>query len=124
MIHLSLLKIGQHWRIEFPQMSIYPFMPIKPPPILEARKPFTRVENIISFAQIIQNHVLEDTGFPDRHVKQANYKVIKDTTMPAALVETGFLSNSEEEMALFSESTQNKIASAIVDAIKEFLTVQ
>lgn len=81
-------------------------------------------ENSISFAQIVQNHVLEATGFPDRHVKQADYKVIKDTTMPAALVETGFLSNSDEESALFSESTQNKISSAIVDAIKEFLSVQ
>ncbi|MCY9670601.1 N-acetylmuramoyl-L-alanine amidase family protein [Paenibacillus alginolyticus] len=81
-------------------------------------------ENSISFAQIIQNHVLEATGFPDRHVKQANYKVIKDTTMPAALVETGFLSNSEEEAALFSENTQNKIASAIVDAIREYLSIK
>jgi N-acetylmuramoyl-L-alanine amidase len=81
-------------------------------------------ENSISFAQIVQNHVLQATGFPDRLVKQADFRVIKDTTMPAALVETGFLSNSEEEAALFSDDTQNKIASAIVDAIKEFLSVQ
>jgi N-acetylmuramoyl-L-alanine amidase len=80
-------------------------------------------QNSLAFAQIVQNHVLVATGFPDRHVKQANYKVIKYTKMPAALVKTGFLSNSEEEAALFSENTQNKIASAIVEAIKEFLSV-
>jgi N-acetylmuramoyl-L-alanine amidase len=75
------------------------------------------------FARILQKHVQAATGFSDRGVKQANYLVIKDTSMPAALVEVGFLSNAKEEKALFTAANQVKIASAMVEAFKEYFHI-
>lgn len=74
-----------------------------------------------SFAEVIHRHVLAATGFPDRNVKQADFRVIKSTTMPAALIELGFLSNPEEEAEMYREEFQNRVAQAIVAALKEYL---
>ncbi|XEC92679.1 N-acetylmuramoyl-L-alanine amidase [Paenibacillus tarimensis] len=73
------------------------------------------------FAQTIHKHVLKGTGLPDRYVKQAGFVVIKQTTMPAVLVEAGYLSNKEDEKALFTESVQNRIAAELVAGIKAYL---
>jgi N-acetylmuramoyl-L-alanine amidase len=82
---------------------------------------FFNRKNSLVFAQIIQKHVQKATGFPDRHVYHENFRVIKNTIMPAALAEVGFLSNAEEEKALFMEQNQDKVAAAMVDGIKEYL---
>jgi N-acetylmuramoyl-L-alanine amidase len=42
------------------------------------------------------------------------------TTTPSVLVETGFLSNSKEEVFLTSENGQDLIASGIYRAFKEY----
>jgi N-acetylmuramoyl-L-alanine amidase len=82
---------------------------------------FINRKNSLFFAQIVQKHVQKATGFPDRHVEYENFRVIKNTIMPAALVEVGFMSNAAEEKALFMDQNQDKIATAIVDGIKEYL---
>ena len=73
------------------------------------------------FAHIIHKHVLEATGFADRNVRQEKYKVVRDTNMPAVLVEVGYLSNPNDEALMFSESFQKRVAKAIVAGIKEQL---
>ncbi|MNC78377.1 N-acetylmuramoyl-L-alanine amidase LytC precursor [compost metagenome] len=60
-------------------------------------------------------------GLKDRGVKNGNLEVIRNTKMPAVLLELGFLSNAEEEVALLTEDMQMKAAQAIVDGIKEYL---
>ncbi|MNP30441.1 N-acetylmuramoyl-L-alanine amidase LytC precursor [compost metagenome] len=62
-------------------------------------------------------------GLKDRGVKNGSLQVIRETTMPAVLLEIGFLSNSSDEAIMFSEDVQNKAARAIVDGIKEYLGV-
>lgn len=74
-----------------------------------------------SFAQTIHKHVVNDTGFRDRNVRQQEYKVLRLAKMPAALIEVGYLTNPDQEKLLFDEDFQNKIAHAIVNAIKEYL---
>ena len=56
-------------------------------------------------------------GVKTRHVKDENYQVIRDTTMPAALMEIGFLSNPSERAELQSEEYQNTIAQAIANGV-------
>lgn len=73
-----------------------------------------------SLAKVMHKHVLAATGFTDRKVKSANYKVLRETAMPATLLEVGFLSNATEESILFSDSFQNRVAQAIVDGLKEY----
>lgn len=72
-------------------------------------------------ADIVHRHLIEALGFKDRGVKSGNLEVLRNTTMPAVLLEIGFLSNLVEEQAMLSESVQNTAAQAIVDGIKEFL---
>ena len=44
--------------------------------------------------------------------------------MPAVLVEIGYLSNKDQEAVMYDEAFQDKIAQAIVDAIKEYLDLE
>jgi N-acetylmuramoyl-L-alanine amidase len=74
----------------------------------------------IGLAQIMHKHLLETTGFPDRRVKQADYRVIMSTTMPAVLLEAGFISNPIEEKFIFDSDFQNRVAEAIVKALREY----
>ena len=73
-----------------------------------------------AFTQVMHKHLLEATGFRDRGVKQANFKVIRDANMVSVLLETGFLSNAAEEAKLFTDDMQQRIAQGIVDGLKEY----
>ena len=55
-----------------------------------------------------------------RGVKQARFVVLHQASMPAILVETGFISNPSEQRFLTSDWGQSIIASAIYRAIRNF----
>ena len=52
-----------------------------------------------------------------RESKEENFEVLRDTTMPAVLIELGFMSNPEELENLLSEEYQETLASAIAEGI-------
>ncbi|RNB81445.1 AMIN domain-containing protein [Brevibacillus nitrificans] len=76
--------------------------------------------NSKTFAQIVHKHLQGATGFTDRGYKASGYYVIKNTKMPAVLTETGFLSNPTENAKLTNPAFQDKIAQALVAAIREY----
>ena len=78
-------------------------------------------EQSTQFASIIQNQFRERAGRIDRGVKQAGFWVLYMTTMPSVLVETGFITNSEEEKFLNSKEGQDYIASAIYRATRDYI---
>jgi N-acetylmuramoyl-L-alanine amidase len=53
-------------------------------------------------------------------IEQAPLRALVGASMPAVLVEMGFLSNPEQEQQLASSDYQNTIAQALVDAIVHF----
>jgi N-acetylmuramoyl-L-alanine amidase len=55
-----------------------------------------------------------------RGVKQGGFLVLRHATMPAVLVEAGFLSHPEEEKWLISEEGQSAVASSIANAVKAY----
>lgn len=71
-------------------------------------------------AGLVEQQFKERVGRNARGVKQAGFLVISYTTMPAVLVELGFLTNSGEEDFLQSEQGQDYMASAIYRAFKEY----
>lgn len=60
-------------------------------------------------------------NLPDRGVKQAPFVVLKGATMPAVLVEVGFLSNAREAKQLADSGYQQRLAAAIASGIEGFL---
>jgi N-acetylmuramoyl-L-alanine amidase len=56
----------------------------------------------------------------DHGVRQAGFLVLYKTTMPSLLVETGYLSNAQEEQYLMSEKGQQSIAEAIFRAVQQY----
>lgn len=76
------------------------------------------------FADFIHQYIMQGTGLPNRNVKQANFRVIKNTTMPAILIESGFLSNSIDEAAMFKEDFQYNMANSIVSGLKAYLEIK
>jgi len=72
------------------------------------------------FAQIMQDHLVSETGARDRRIRgDRPFLVCSQSTMPALLIETGFMSNPEELALLVTEEYQRKIAVAIYNAIVE-----
>lgn len=72
------------------------------------------------FANAIQRGLIALTERRDRGVKAAGFQVLRDTSMPATLVELGFITNTEEEQLLQKEEFQNACAKAIVKGIDDF----
>jgi N-acetylmuramoyl-L-alanine amidase len=54
--------------------------------------------------------------------RDAGIRVLQATGMPSVLIETGFLSNVEEEQYLNSEEGQDEVARNILDALKRYKT--
>ncbi len=69
----------------------------------------------------VQRHLNTLPGVPDRGVKQAPFVVLTGATMPAILVEVGFLTNPDEAGRLEDPAYQQRVARAIADGIVDFL---
>ncbi len=54
------------------------------------------------------------------NVEQARFVVLKSLDIPSILVETGFISNLQEEKKLCSEQYQQQLAQAIMNGIKSY----
>ncbi|HHU62200.1 MAG: N-acetylmuramoyl-L-alanine amidase CwlD [Bacillota bacterium] len=68
-------------------------------------------------AESIQTELVRHLGPNNRVAQTGNFRVLRDTSMPATLVEVGFLSNPQEAQKLSEVSYQKKIASAIFDGV-------
>jgi N-acetylmuramoyl-L-alanine amidase len=53
--------------------------------------------------------------------RQKGIWVLQATAMPSVLIETGFITNKEEEDYLNSEQGQNETAQAVVNAVKKYI---
>ena len=74
-------------------------------------------------ARRIQKQILRvSPGSPDRGVKQGRYYVIKNTRMPAVLVEIGFLTGRLDARRLEKTAHRKRMAYAIAKGILEYLS--
>jgi len=74
----------------------------------------------VSFATEIQQQFKSHLSSTDRSVKQAGFLVLRQSSMPSVLIETGFLSNQAEANYLNSEDGQRNIALSIFEAFSKF----
>ena len=78
------------------------------------------LDQSIQMADKVQNQFRERVGLKDRSVRQAGFLLLYRTTMPGVLIETGFLSNKDDESFLLSKKGQTYIASAIFRAFRDY----
>lgn len=88
---------------------------------------FSLMQNVydhqsISFAGKVQEQFRERARRKDRGVKRQGLLVLAQTSMPGVLIETGFVTNPNEEKYLTSEEGQDYIASAIFRAFRDYKT--
>ena len=77
------------------------------------------LDHSIVFATKLQEQ-FKSIGRSDRGVRQAGFLVLYRTTMPSVLIETGFLTNVEEEKFLADPESQKKMAQSIFKAFSEY----
>lgn len=72
------------------------------------------------FAGHVESEFKTNTKLKSRGVKQAGFLVLWKTAMPGVLIETGFLTNSNDRKVLSKDSGQANIAKAIFNAVKKY----
>jgi N-acetylmuramoyl-L-alanine amidase len=78
------------------------------------------VEQSINFASSVRNEMKNCVKWKDRGVKQAEYLVLRKSSMPRILIELDFLTNPDAESFLTSEAGQRKYAKAICNAFTQY----
>lgn len=68
----------------------------------------------------IQRRLLGATGLEDRGLRRARFVVLREASMPAALVECAFLTASKDLAFLRSEAGRDKIARGIYEGIADW----
>lgn len=80
----------------------------------------TRATLSKKLAAAILTPLIRRTEAQSRGVKKGNFYVIRETSMPAVIVEGGFISNPEERVQLKSLEYQEKIARGVVEGIDSY----
>lgn len=83
---------------------------------------FYHSDGSLRLASAIQTEAIKSTGATDKGTATANYYVLRNSTMPAVLVEMGFLSNQAEAAKMGSDSYRSQIAKGIMAGIKDYFT--
>jgi N-acetylmuramoyl-L-alanine amidase len=77
------------------------------------------LDQSILFAEKVQKE-FRNIGRYDRGVRQAGFLVLYKTTMPSVLIETGFLTNPNEEKFLADVEGQTKMANSMFAAFEKY----
>lgn len=80
-----------------------------------------RMNKSKTLAQAILDKTLLNTQAKSRGVKHGNYAVIRETTMPAVLIEGGFLTNASEMEKIKNAAYLKSLALGIAQGIQEYL---
>lgn len=79
-----------------------------------------RTKNSRRLAKTVLAKMLSNTGAFSRGVKEGNFCVIRETHMPAILVEAGFITNQEEMHKMRDDRYLDSIAMAIANGLEEY----
>ncbi len=75
-----------------------------------------------TLAEVVRNTILQSIGtIKDRGTRKARFYVLRKSSMPSILVETGYMTGREDNPRLGSAEYQNRMAEAIARGILKYL---
>lgn len=74
----------------------------------------------IDFAKMLQTNVCRAANRPNKGVHQSNLAVLRLTSMPACLIELGFITTADEEALLNDKARLDQMAVGIYNAFVEY----
>jgi len=77
-------------------------------------------EKNMLLAYQMQKSFEKNLGMEDRGVKRARFQVLREATMPAVLIEGGFMSHPAEGRKIFDPAYRKQMARAVVDGIQAY----
>lgn len=72
-------------------------------------------------AEVVHRTVMEEVSPRDRRVRQARFYVLRNTSMPSILIETGFVTGAEDAANLRDPGYRSRMAAAIARGILRYL---
>ncbi len=78
-------------------------------------------DNGLSLARTVHNRILQSLNIKDRRVRKARFYVLRKSSMPSILVETGYVTGREDAAKLSTSAYQNQMAEAIAQGILQYL---
>lgn len=73
-----------------------------------------------TFANMVQNALVEEFGLRDRKTKHGDLYVIRETNDPAILIETGFISNDTDFGIITAPDYPERFANVVYECILEY----
>lgn len=73
-----------------------------------------------ALAEMIQDNLNDALDIRNRGIKQAPFRVLMGATMPAVLVEVGFISNADEEQKLRRPAFKEQLAEVLYESIRQY----
>jgi N-acetylmuramoyl-L-alanine amidase len=78
------------------------------------------VDQSLILARILQREFESRVALSTRSIEQAPLRVLESANMPAALIEMGYLTNSEQEQQLAGGDFQSAVVASVTDAVSRF----
>ncbi|WP_346216648.1 N-acetylmuramoyl-L-alanine amidase [Caldifermentibacillus hisashii] len=79
-----------------------------------------RIAKSIELAKTIQQTMVSYTGARNNGIAGQTFSVVRETEVPATLLEIGYINNDKERQKLINDGYQNTLARAIADGIEKY----
>ena len=79
-----------------------------------------RIASSVYLASLVQDNLVKATGANNRGVKERSLAVIRETAIPATLIEFGFMDNKQELSNLTNNAYTDKMTNAVATAIDQY----
>ena len=74
----------------------------------------------ILLASELQKSILRNTGMADRGIKRARFEVLRESRVPAVLIEGGFMTDYLDAAKIYDPNFRKKMAQAIAAGILNY----
>ncbi|MEG3311662.1 N-acetylmuramoyl-L-alanine amidase, partial [Streptococcus sp. SS-4456] len=120
-IHFNATGIGVQSTVKGIETYWYQYDPEYQPKInQEKHNDSTRLAESEILANRVQSSLIKETGAVDRGVRRETFAVLRETAIPAILVELGFMDNPSELAVIKEDKYHVKLAKALTQGIMDW----